>query len=700
MSRRGSIALVALSLAVAGTWFVLERPPAEPSPPAGLEREEAGAEAAHEPGERAAGTSPAPGIPADSDPTRVDAGGPRPDASAPVRTTWGRPVLVRVRGRDGALVRAISHDVALTYTGLMGVDQVSREASTEGGVARFDGVPHGTLVEARLDAHAVRWKEAEARGVVPEDPDAPLVLDLHTAWTAVVLRGRLVDDGGAALARTPAQSRLRRTFTDSTEQVVAQRQLVSEDDGEFRVYLERWELAFYARDEGSRTSLLVYVTTPEGEILLGESEAISEQGLERTLNLGDVVLRPAPIVAEGVVVDEAGGALLGAAITVEVVMPADRRQELRSSFLSSRLESALPSVTDIAGTFTVFGPHPDQDVSVLVELQGYHADKTAPQAPGARPLRIVMRPTGELEGSVRLPEGVRSSPWVATLSKAGELDRWERTLDHSAGLRWDAGGDVAHVADLDGAFAWRNLPAGLYAVALRHGAFEEATLVVNDVLVVAGETRRPDKLQDLDPAALEHAVTLTVVGAEGAPLRIAHVWSDEVRALRSPRSFSTGRTTIHVTRLPFSLGVGAPGHRNQRLEGVDGDRRVVLEPGIPVRLELPPTVTAAERERLKVGIGSTEASGVGVFVPGAPLLFGRDGAAETRLSSSGRWSVRLAMSMPSARPSGGDVGTHIEGGSIDIDVADREELQTYQLRVTREALDAATTRLAALAQDG
>jgi hypothetical protein len=101
-------------------------------------------------------------------------------------------------------------------------------------------------------------------------------------------------------------------------------------------------------------------------------------------------------------------------------------------------------------------------------------------------------------------------------------------------------------------------------------------------VLVAGGSGGSEENTDPDELALR------VLDVAGAPVASGHVLYGVDSALGEATPFAAGRAVLRAAELPLVVVVCAPGYHEVVLTGVSSDRDVVLPPGIPLELRLPP----------------------------------------------------------------------------------------------------------------
>ncbi|MCB9913620.1 MAG: carboxypeptidase regulatory-like domain-containing protein [Planctomycetes bacterium] len=299
-------------------------------------------------------------------------------------------------------------------------------------------------------------------------------------------------------------------------------------------------------------------------------------------DLGDVLLDHGELVVAGRVVDATGAAILRAWPRVQTRTLAGAQE------FWPNLDAAGTEFTGADGAFALYlppgAPRPGGDLRLRVRANGWvERDEPAVRF-GQTDVVVVLARAGALAGSLA-PDGSLAAADLAIVL-SGETMRyaWPRA---------------------DGDFEAGELPPGTYAleVKLRNATGSASLARVEDLVVRAGETCRDPRVQGLRVEAPGTTVRVRVLARGGAPIPHAAVTLAGDRYGRSALSDANGVAVVRCPALPVDLEVGAMGYRRAQLLGVDGDREVVLDAGLPIVLH-----TAADPS------GSEPAYELGVFL--------------------------------------------------------------------------------------
>ena len=472
-------------------------------------------------------------------------------------------------------------------------------------------------LELHLQAEAPAWRPARARGFGPRAPGegARIEIVFGEAWPVLV--GRLVDERGAALPSRGLRARLaaRADAAGGPASPSWQAWSTTDAQGRFRIELEHDPAA--SSDE---LTLTVVGRGGAGERSARVPVALPAAG-ER--DLGDVVARESPLVAAGRVVDERARPVPGARVRVRRPILAGAGGE----GARSRVEPELGARADAEGRFELRGDTDAPELLVQAWHEGHLPGPEVSIAPGARALELVLERTGTVEGSLALD---------------GEVPSQSITID-VGGRRTSLRRDASFVAQLR---------PGSYRVTVALAGDPDPLAVVEDVVVLAGETTRDVRLSPIDLRGRFALARIELVDDQGAavasPGRVRarpHGAAAPVRAFE----IEGGRAHVPLRGLALDLEVQVQGYRTARLESVDGDRRVALRRGLPLVLQLGPSFAPpAAPARLVAtlawqGTADRDAGGR-ASASGATAPFDANGEARFELAEPGRYTVQLFLS--------------------------------------------------------
>ncbi len=463
----------------------------------------------------------------------------------------------------------------------------------------------------------------------PREAGEEVLAEPVVATKNVLLVGRIVDETGAPVGETSFHAHSYRGDSSGLSGVE------TDAEGRFR-YVADPSLSA----EGLPFSAFVLELTPQDRSMQGDTKVRIELELPlaagRT-DLGDLVLPSAPIVLSGVVVDTEGEPVpevyvfvcQGRALTPEEAgqrwysprpVASDEKDEDPTYTWSPQLRA----ISDADGRFVMTGElREEQPCRFAVHKPGYVI--LAPQVArlGADDERVVLERTGRLEGEIRL------GPWVdpkclrllvrgrPAATEALEPTAWgsEKPPPDDVGEAevmpgWTVLGQVT-IPARDGLqpFVFTNLRPGRATLAICIDSDPDPVAEFEDIEIVGGKIARDPRFDPFDASALVRSVRLAIADHTGTlpaglEVRIFRGHGRQsARALNPTPPAEGGPVEIALlagiaSRL--DVEVRAPGRRAVYREDVQDDQGIRLEPGISVRLALPPGVRGAEATPLHV----------------------------------------------------------------------------------------------------
>ena len=415
--------------------------------------------------------------------------------------------------------------------------------TTHDGHATFGWVPLGQRFELSAtndSAHARVWLAGPRTAGERVAARVQLVVD------TTVLHLRAVDTADA-----PVSEALFVELRADDGESLSDDTIVSNDDGRFEVAL---------RAPGLRRTRRLEVQVPV-RVLAGAVELPDPLPLG-DVELGDLVLAPAPRIAEGRVIDEDGRPVARATVEWTPVVEHD-----------GDFDFAPPlCATDEDGRFSLGDSTPAERVTLDAVQRGLVADPVE-VAVGARGVEIVMHVAGGVVGSVLLDPDV-SPDWVdlALSSATGEPVATENAMR-------------------DGTFAFWHLSAGSYDLTAQ--VQSRPMVEVRGMTVVPGEVTLDPRLRPLDLRGKVHVFELELVPP--APgFRIAgRVLYGTAGTGVLDQGFLLGSNHVRLVSASAALDaeLRVEGCRIERLATLAPHTRVELRAGFPVRLVLRPEVS-------------------------------------------------------------------------------------------------------------
>lgn len=578
---------------------------------------------------------------------------------------------VRVRGPDGeppreSMVVSASvlapHEVARHAPGLAGElpRQITRYPDEEGRVV-FDRVAVGGT--AAVSAQVPGAPEPVVSTLPGPHAEGETVrIELRLEEVTPVLVGRLFDAGGAPLESVVVEAEIRVEIAEDAWRTRLDRRIRTETDGAFRLPLTVMEHPLFGEDPP--------VLIPELRISTLATEAEPPKGARLSLpshlapgphDLGDVVLETVPLVASGRVLDTAGEGVEGARVHFF--------RDARHGFDREPRWVPCPgfrTISRVDGGFEVRGWADEGTYALDVQRRNYLSADRVEFPVGARELAIVLRQGGVIVGGLLLGEEI------------------SRRDVHITAVVPETAETVKARAGRSGLFRLRGVPPGGCRVEV---AAAEEKRIFENVIVRAGETTRDPRLARIDLRGSLHRFVLEVVDSEGEAVSGFNAYYCVPGGTPSRERLvygRDGRAEILTTHEVLDVTIVARGYRRRCLERVQGDERIVLEAGIPIRLVVSDLrVFGGDRPRLMV-----VADPVDSRLPGTSrtaYLTREERGGVMTLAQPGRHVVEILMESPLE---GG--GSRLRRGpavELTIDVADQRAEQTFDVPLTLEDLE-------------
>lgn len=405
----------------------------------------------------------------------------------------------------------------------------------------------GLGLELHIRAQPLEREESSLTVPGPETPGQRVEVRLEVGRAVPVLLGRILDPDRRPIAA--ARLELDARFGGPGMGVTT----ATDAAGRFRCGFDATDF-----EPQEATELVLVARQPRGEAYHGR--ILRPRFGDGETDLGDVALARSPLVARGTVVDEEEQPVRRASVTFL------RDATPGPGYSGTRLEEVQ---TDALGRFEWRAQVEGDSIGVRVAADGFAGPDTQVVPAGTDGLRFVLVRGGWLAGRV-----------LFTLSLWPSFELWRE--GELVNTPFSTGG-----FGQPGRFRLGPLSAGTYSLACSYPWSTERSWI-DGLVVVAGSESTDPRLDPLDLRTFLPTVALTIVDREGASV------PDPVILL--PGASSGGLESAHPGRdgerwlvqgspLPLRIRVEAPGFRTQELAAVDSDRRVVLERGIPVRLE-------------------------------------------------------------------------------------------------------------------
>ncbi len=298
-------------------------------------------------------------------------------------------------------------------------------------------------------------------------------------------------------------------------------------------------------------------------------------------DMGELFLTPAPLIAEGRVIDASGRPVARAWVNAGTLASRDLDRELENEPYSGR------GRTDERGGFALYG---NTNVARMrIRLQHERLRAASLELPvGSRGIEIVAQEGGGVVGRVlvdpAIPVGAlqvilrpESAP-TGTTMESPEALVGSIFSDHD-----DANGGVAG----DGRFRLERLLPCSYTLSIEAGG--DALVEIPGIEIVSGEINRDPRLQAIDLCGRLRAFTLELLSPSHA-LQLSGTVSYREARTRAPlrRLYFSQSPVLVVTPLAaIDVVVRARDCRIERLAALAERTEVRLRPALEVRLVLP-----------------------------------------------------------------------------------------------------------------
>lgn len=439
-------------------------------------------------------------------------------------------------------------------------------------------------VSAHFDADR-RGTSTTASG--PDHDGATARVSLPLGERQVVLAGRVLQPDG-----TPcASATLSAVVWDAARDRLATHVTCVEDG--------RFDLVMPGRGGDGPFALQVRHRSPAADSQpqeLGARTHVPELTGGRRVELGDLVLGLLPPLVAGLVTDDLGAAIGGAAVQVQVHDPEQKRGE------PWRNLPQLGTRTADDGTFRVCGERPPGELRVRADTDRHFAASQPLQTQGQQ-VALRLDRNGIVRGQALLPDWVADDVLSLVLQPVDGALRKDHT--RSTPLRRRTGGR----------FTIEPLRPGRFdaLVTVRNVATPALTIV--DCFVPPGESRDP-RLQHLDLREVLFRYRLRAVDSAGQPAALdgpiqATLSLPDGTRVESGFRWQRGRAELITPSALAELLFFGRGFVPQRLTLGPGDHDVYLQTLRPALLELPGArALCGPDRRVRVSVILTEATGL------------------------------------------------------------------------------------------
>ena len=477
-------------------------------------------------------------------------GTPAPEGTW-VRASWNRPEELE-RNRHGSAGGLAVTEVVL-------------------GKARIERIGPGLVFSAWAGAPGFTERRLDwMRG--PKSAGETVHAEVQLGPAMATIRARVIStDGLRALANEKLSIELFETKADSSDRLVpgSRQAVVTDENGGFS-----WRQAPGGRDEDRFLQVMPQV----GDLSRGGSAGseapppwrfasvalprVIEPGSE--VDLGDIVLEPVPVIAAGIVVDEIGDPVEGAAVTF--IEPYGSARLLR------RHLRAPTVTTGLDGRFEQRAVGDPTWLAVRVDKRGYDlyyepdAFGSADEAARRDPMSLVLTLTQ-----------VPVKPDLATGKIAMEIHGGPKAPFASLGLNLlESGGGLVRTTECRppsmGEFELEHIAPGTYTAEVYCINGGWSPVQIDGVEVHANQTTRDSRLLPLDLTEFVQSVHLMIVHPSGAPFASTNVvcTNPANQATSIGATSDTGRLSVAVPRSTSKLEVRVANHPQVTVELVQG----------------------------------------------------------------------------------------------------------------------------------
>lgn len=436
------------------------------------------------------------------------------------------------------------------------------------GVATFDAVEVGLDVKVRCHPmDGLHPVEAVAVGPATPGEVVEIVLRFERYWPR--LSGRLVHVDGMPLVGRDLLAAI--TYLDEYgDPCRKEGGFATDEDGHFETFISIEE------EQDTWTGLILETGEQhDGPRLWGKVQPVP-RGDHGVVELGDVVMRPPPVVVAGRVLDDAGEPIYWAGVWAARFRDPDEPPGLPPYTWVPN----SPTMTDRDGRFVLTGEMPPGEYRLNAAKTGFLRTDWIPFPLGADGLEVRLAREGGLEGRIILAGGIDPARLAVEVVPSGaDLPIFALTRNSEYGLRpWTSG-----------AFRKEGLAAGSYDVRICIAGYPVSIAEITGVLVEEGGVSKDSRLDPIDLTRIVRGIDVDVVDPAGDAVPKGYVTFWPGVSGDSPpdrRVFRDGRISILALRREVDMLVVAPGASHQHLAAVRGGDTVVLEGGIPVRVRL------------------------------------------------------------------------------------------------------------------
>ena len=551
-------------------------------------------------------------------------------------------VVVQLVGANGGAWHD-SRDVVLTCW-----EFTQRKTADRSGLVRFQGLPVGAHVEAKLKQEfaGTNRDELSATGVVAA---LGLRLELHAKPHRAEISMRLLDPAGEPLADQEVAVGLELRSKSAGGSKSSRKQVTRLTDAN-GVLVHGFDDVGTELPENHRMDVVLSAVRSQATLRAALPPLLGPVSFPH--DFGDVMLMPRQPLVAGRVVTEGGTPVAGAWVTLHTVKNA--------TFLSS-VDGFGSVLTDTAGHFSFDGQAPEGAVFLRADLQGYGRSRLTPLPIGEQRVELVLERMGSIVTS--LAPGVGSEGLRVCINPVDA----ELKLEFSpAATGTTMSNSFGHHGEFDdqGEMVWNGLWPGIYNLQLVMEGQKEALIEWPEIVVHSGLLTRDVGMQNIDLSNFAHHVVLNVTNEAGEVLTNAtatmpgSVFADPI---------ALDDKGLDVFEWPIRVLVRAPGYQSASVELNQSVHDVILSHAPQVTLRVPENLALPPNGSIMLALKCQSINQMS-FYDVANGVQVQKGLATIQLEGLGKQDV-VIVAMISSGGSSSSNHRKLEALELDLDVS-------------------------------
>jgi uncharacterized GH25 family protein len=394
----------------------------------------------------------------------------------------------------------------------------------------------------------------------PQRPGELVTITIAPKAGSTVLVGRILNTEGAVAKNLTLQTRLR-LYQRGVMQTSDRMQVVTNEEGRFEMHLKE------PYKQGTERSLTVVMRPTKRKAQRSVFVDLSRDLGAGEYDIGDLVVDFPPVMLGGRVQDEAGRPIKGARVEIQrfTTVPDSNGRTYWDDIRYWR------SYTDEDGNFEVHGYPEDGRLRLSATADGYAQAQQEIQTDDMN-IHLVMEKSFEVTGRILLDPEIDHKTLFARLHRPNPQfpdDPYNQSVHVTA----------------DGHFTFGVQPQGNAKVLIRSQAFREELHVIDNLYLLPDGNADVMTIPDIDLRGMLSSSTITLVDESLKPLSDSWIRLIEVRT--GMTTLPHGAITVVRRKGPFTIEVGAPGRRSSVIEGVEGDREIIVgEDSLRVQLQI------------------------------------------------------------------------------------------------------------------